>query len=289
MFCREITSKLAKIFNFKYIEKLAFVSVVSVSILLISFLFFSPLALADDTFGCFDANVCGEKSLSSSTKYIINRDYDISISRRGSDVTILSFHGGCIEPYTSEISQGLAEQYEWNRYDLKGHIKGTSIPDCYKEEKQQKKNFRILHITSTNFDDPEAISLVEKHPMSVSIHGYSKERDTKPGYMRGTICVGGGNKAQVKKFREYINKSRLALPYPLIPVNARGKDKEEDVCNKLQGTKLKNIVNKNGSGKGGLQLELSSGMRQDLANLDDVKFNSLRDVVYRAVAQAMAD
>jgi hypothetical protein len=90
MFCREITSKLAKIFNLKYIEKLAFVSVVSVSILLMSFLFFSPLALAD-TFDCFDANVCGKKSLSSSTKYIINRDYDISVSRRGSDVTILSY------------------------------------------------------------------------------------------------------------------------------------------------------------------------------------------------------
>ncbi len=288
MFCREITSKLAKIFNLKYIEKLAFVSVVSVSILLINFLFFSPLALAD-IFGCFDAKVCGEKSLSSSTKYIINRDYDISISRRGSDVTILSFHGGCIEPYTSEISQELAEQNEWNRYDLKGHIEGTSIPDCYKEEKQQKKNFKILHIKSTNFDDPEAISLVEKHPRSVSIHGYSKKRDTKPGYQRGTICVGGRNEAQVEKFREYINKSGLALPYPLIPVNARGQNNKEDVCNKLQGTKLKNIVNKNGSGEGGLQLELSSGMRQDLAKVDDVKFNSLRDVVYGAVAQAMAD
>lgn len=288
MFCREITSKLAKIFNLKYIEKLAFGSVVSVSILLISFLFFSPLALADDTFGCFDAKVCGEKSLSSSTKYIINRDYDISISRRGSEVTILSFHGGCIEPYTSEISQRLAEHNEWNRYDLKGHIKGTSIPDCYKEEKQRKKNFRILHITSTSFDDPKAISLVKKHPMSVSIHGYSKERDTKPGYQRGTICVGGGNEPQVEKFREYINKSGLALPYPLIPVNARGQDNEEDVCNKLQGTDPKNIVNKNGNRKG-LQLELSSGMRQDLANLDDVKFNNLRDVVYGAVAQAMAD
>jgi phage replication-related protein YjqB (UPF0714/DUF867 family) len=79
------------------------------------------------------------------------------------------------------------------------------------------------------------------------------------------------------------------LPYPLIPVNARGQDNKEDVCNKLQGTDPENIVNKNGSGKGGLQLELSSGMRQDLAKVDDVKFNSLRDVVYGAVAQAMAD
>lgn len=288
MFYREITSKLAKIFNLKYVEKSALVRVVLILNLLIIFVFYSPFALAD-TFDCFDTKVCGEKSLSSSTKYTINRDYNISVSKRGSDVTVLSIHGGCIEPYTSEISQRLAEQHTWNRYDFKGHIEGTLTPDCYREEEQQKKNFKILHIKSTNFDDPEAISLVKKHPMSVSFHGYSKKRDSRPGYERGTICVGGGNKSQVEKFIQYINESGLALPYPLIPVDARGRDNEEEVCNGLQGTKRKNIVNKNGSGKGGLQLELSSGMRQDLAELDEVKFNNLRDVVYKAVAQAMAD
>jgi phage replication-related protein YjqB (UPF0714/DUF867 family) len=78
-------------------------------------------------------------------------DYEITISKRGSDVTILSFHGGEIEPKTSEISYRLAEKYKWNRYDLNAHGTNTCLDG--------KNNFQRLHITSTNFDDPMPLIL----------------------------------------------------------------------------------------------------------------------------------
>lgn len=79
------------------------------------------------------------------------------------------------------------------------------------------------------------------------------------------------------------------MPYPLIPVDARGRDNEGEVCNGLQGTNPENIVNKNGSKKGGLQIELNYGMRKDLAIGNGAKFNNLRDVIYGAIAETMVE
>jgi phage replication-related protein YjqB (UPF0714/DUF867 family) len=286
-------TNLANILSFKYIIRSLFLYLsLALIILLVISLSFSPSVLAD-TFCCFDSNVCAKKSLRSSSNYSSPKDYNTFPLDKGSNVTVLSFHGGCIEPYTSEISEQLADKYEWNRYDFQGHVKGTSIIKCYKDteegQQEQQKNFRVLHITSTNFDDPEALKLVKKSDRSVSIHGYSKERDDKPGYETGTICVGGRNEPQVNKFIKYIDteKTRLALPYKLNPIDARQRNNEGGVCNGLQGINSENIVNKNKSKKGGLQLELSYGMRRDLAIATGAKFNNLREIVYGAVAEAM--
>ncbi len=279
MFNRNITSNLVKVLSRRYIWKLASAVLAGILIGLISSIIWSASARADDFFKCFDANECTQ-ALSSSIDCLNPRDYQITTPNIGSsDVTVLSFHGGKIEPKTSEISKNLAKRYGWNRYDLYGN--GTDA--CL----NGKDNFQKLHITATKFDDPNALKLVKAHHKSVAIHGYRRD-------YRGIICVGGGNHTQVTTFIDYVNEHKSAFQsssggYQLIPVNATLSENQEAVCSGLKGTDPDNIVNKNGSGQGGLQLELSPGMRKDLAKLSEVKFNSLRDVIYDAVAQAMAD
>jgi len=272
--------RLAKLLSSRYVRNLVSGVVTGILLAFVSSII-SPLALADD-FCCFDTAECANKSLSSSTDCLNSRDYQVT-SHEGtnSNVTVLSFHGGKIEPHTSEISSKLAEIYGWNRYDLNGD--GTRA--CLGE----KTNFARLHITSTNFDDPKALNLVRAHPKSVAIHGY-RRRD----YEKGTICVGGGNGSQVAKFIKYVNQHKVDLllsntGYQLTPVNATNRSKREEVCGKLQGTDPENIVNKNSRSMGGLQLELSPEMRRDLAKVDEAQFNDLRDVIYGAVAEAMVD
>lgn len=269
--------------------------ILQLAIILVVFVFnliYSTPVLAD-TFGCFEGNACaeGKKALSQSKDYERGKDYNTSLADRSSNVTVLSFHGGCVEPYTSEISKELSERYKWNRYNFKGKLRGTSIPECYEGTEngfqQQRKNFKILHITSTNFDDSEAVGLVKKYALSVSIHGYKIKRDETRGYTTGTICVGGRNKPQVNEFIKYIKNSKADLPYPLIPIDARYRDDKCQVCGLLQGTKPENIVNKNKSGKGGLQIELSYGLRRDLVMGNGAKFENLQNVVYEAVKEAM--
>lgn len=72
--------------------------------------------------------------------------------------------------------------------------------------------------------------------------------------------------------------------YELDPIDAT--DPEKKFCIDIEGTRKCNIVNRNCKGKG-LQLELSYGMRMDLANKNEVRFNTLRSIIYGAIKEAM--
>jgi phage replication-related protein YjqB (UPF0714/DUF867 family) len=297
MFSRNRASHLPGLLSRGYIKKLTSIVLAGILIACMSSIILTPLAWADDFFKCFDATKCTQ-ALSSSQTCQEPDDYEITLSKRGSDVTILSFHGGEIEPKTSEISYRLAEKYKWNRYDLNAHGTDTCLDG--------KDNFQRLHITSTNFDDPDALNLVKSYHNSVSIHGYNpsrnKSRNQFKGYPIGTICVGGKNRTQIDAFINYVNEQKSIFEsqpesYRLIPVNANPVESvssntsinDKPTCAGLKGDSRRNIVNKNKSNEGGLQVELSLRMRHDLANLDEIKFNSLRDVIYGAIAQAMAN
>ena len=237
----------------------------------------SDSAIAD-YFDCFDRANCSN-ALSRSSTCLNPRDYHTTALDVGSDVTVLSFHGGKIELKTSEIASAIANKYGWNHYDLNAH--GTST--CL----QGQSNFKRLHITATNFDDPEALHIVGTYSKSIAIHGYSNSR----GYPKGTICVGGGNQNQVNAFIDYVNQNKSTFEsspngYPLIAINATSVSGKGEQCYGLKGTSTNNIVNKN-AGNGGLQIELSLGMRKDLANLKNTNFNLLRNVIYEGVVKAM--
>ena len=83
-------------------------------------------------------------------------DFRISaVKRDGSNTVIVTPHGGAIEPGTSEVAKEVAKN------DLSLALFEGIKP----------KNNKRLHITSTNFDEPRFVELVQVSDTVVSIHG----------------------------------------------------------------------------------------------------------------------
>ncbi len=101
--------------------------------------------MAKDTYNNF-------KELKNTEK--INADYKISIFDVGSPITIIAPHGGKIEPKTSYIAAGIARD-QFNYYCFEG-MKPT--------------NNRCLHLTSHNFDEPQALKLLARSQTVVAVH-----------------------------------------------------------------------------------------------------------------------
>ena len=261
---------------------------------------------ADDYYKCFQPDPkiagCTEKVLVNScfeppddkkascckgTKEGDKKDYDIDLVDKKSNVTVLAIHGGYIERYTSEISKHLAgPPREWNLYTFSGHGREQCLTGLKDSLTKEEKNFKRLHITSTRFNHQKALDLVKAHPKSVAIHGYNPKR----GYDAGVICVGGKNKDQVEVFVSYVKANSSTFTdtdldnYKLQPIDAT--DKDSVLCDGLEGTKKRNIVNRNSEGKG-LQLELSYTMRRDLAEGTGQRYDTLRNIIYVAIEKAM--
>jgi phage replication-related protein YjqB (UPF0714/DUF867 family) len=230
-----------------------------------------------DEFDCFSAANC-TNALESSTTCLEPQDYTTTTSDAGSDVTVLSFHGGNIETSTSTISLELASRYGWNRYDFNGHGTSTCLDGL--------NNHQRLHITATHFDDRDAIDLVAAHPHSVAIHGYSTTR----GYTTGTLCVGGASASQRLAFINHVNNHKAAFEssaagYPITPVDAPLVADPND-CHDLDGTHANNLVNRNAN-HAGLQLELHKDLRAHLADVCNADYEPLRELIFAATAVAM--
>lgn len=227
-----------------------------------------------DEFNCFQAGNCPPPALSDSEQCLEGPDYTISTFEvPGSDVVVLSIHGGQIELKTSQIAAELAALYNWHHYDFAAY----ATPICL----NGLSHYQRLHITSAHFDEPQALALVKSHPQSVSIHGYS----TSHGYPGGTICVGGKNQAQISAFIDYIETNKNAFTkYQLQPIDATQAPSGE-VCAELKGTSSRHPVNQNTQGMG-LQLELNLILRKDLVKPSS-PYDALRHVFYGAIYHAM--
>jgi phage replication-related protein YjqB (UPF0714/DUF867 family) len=232
-------------------------------------------SVAADYFKCVESGSCSGPALVDSTSCLQGRDYHININDPGSSVVVLSIHGGRIEAKTSQIAQALADRYSWSHYGFQGHGQAACLDGL--------SNYRRLHITSSHFDETNAIALVGSRSHSVAIHGYSSRR----GYPTGTICVGGRNSAQRAAFIDYIEQNRSVFgEYELIPVDATKAGTGES-CDGLSGRSRRNIVNKNASGMG-LQIELHKTMRYDLVD-PEPEYDALRELFYGAVHHAITN
>ena len=169
----------------------------------------------------------------------LNRDYRISSCNRGSAATILAPHGGRIEPKTSYIAEHIAR----NKFN------------CYCFEGIKPHNNRSLHITSHNFDEPQALELLARSRIVVAIHACRNKK--------ALVYAGGRD-------RELISKIVRQLTVAGIPVA----DKDA----RYPGVNPKNICNRGTSGMGA-QLEISRGLRDDM---DKVK--RLCTAVYTAIS-----
>jgi len=198
----------------------------------------------------------------------------------GSDVTVLSIHGGRIERWTSEISAELASLYGWSHYDFNAHLlENGACRALATDGNPSNDNNEVLHVTATHFDHAEALTLVGAHPDAVSIHGCGASCDA------ATICVGGANTLQVAGFNAYFSQ----YSYLSGAVEAATVPSADPLCgSNLAGVHEDNIVNRTSTDQG-LQLEMSLDVRSALADADDVDDDLLRGVVYGAVAVAMGE
>lgn len=175
-------------------------------------------------------------------------DFDIRLDTRESPAVVLAPHGGKIESGTSEIAAAIADDI-FNLY-------------CFEGIKVRAN--RVLHITSTNFDEPQCLEIIGRCDVVVAVHGLqgNEERVDVGGLdcmLRDLICAklkGAGFKAHTV---------------------ANGPHAARSPCN---------ICNRGSSGKG-TQLEITRSLR-DALKTDKKRMGLFADAVQRAMKRRIA-
>jgi phage replication-related protein YjqB (UPF0714/DUF867 family) len=146
-----------------------------------------------------------------------------AVKREGSSTVIVTPHGGAIEPGTSEVAKEVAKN------DLSLAIFEGITP----------KNNKRLHITSTNFDEPCCVELVQESDTVVAIHG--------EGSSERSVFLGGRDDELGTQLKATLERYGYAVKTHGNP--------------DLHGLAAENICNRGRHGVG-VQLELSSGLRR---------------------------
>ena len=147
--------------------------------------------------------------------------YKIVAKDRKSKITCIAIHGGNIEPGTSELAEELAR----NEFNL------------YKFEGLKEKNNSVLHITSSNFDEPKADKLVKNAQKVISIHGAKGDEPI--------TYIGGLDEKLNEKVKNELEKAGFKVGIPRAGID---------------GKTTNNIVNR-GLTKAGCQLEITRAQR----------------------------
>ena len=149
------------------------------------------------------------------------QDYERYIQARATDIVIAAPHGGGIERGTSEIAKALAED----------------VFSIYCFEGIKRTRNKSLHITSTRFDDPMCLELLETAATVLAIHGCAVEEQA--------VYVGGLNAGLQQRFIRLLREGGF---------EAFEGDGDH------AGVHPRNICNLRGGG--GVQLEITRGLRQ---------------------------
>ncbi len=151
--------------------------------------------------------------------------YAIKTRYRRSKLIVMAIHGGGIEAGTSELASDIAG----NDHDFYA-FEGTK--GCCNS---------TLHITSTKFDEPTALDMVDAADRCVSLHGF--------GSLTPKVYVGGRD----TQLKNAIYNSLIAWGFPA----------DKNPPSDYTGTNINNICNKT-SNNAGVQLEISKGLRQSM-------------------------
>jgi phage replication-related protein YjqB (UPF0714/DUF867 family) len=146
-----------------------------------------------------------------------------AVKREGSSTVIVAPHGGAIEPGTSEVAKVVANN------DL-----SLATFEGIKPE-----NNKRLHITSTNFDEPRCVELVQESDTVVAIHGEASSELF--------VFLGGRDDELGVQLKAALERYGYAVKIHGNP--------------DLHGLAAENICNRGRHGVG-VQLELSSGLRR---------------------------
>ena len=134
-----------------------------------------------DRYDCFAALAAQE---------IEDVHYRIRIAARPSPIAVLAPHGGLIEPGTSEATLAIAEDvfsfYCFESLTLRARGDG-------------------LHITSTHFDEPQALQLVRECDVAIGVHGRKNGADAASIWVGGLQAIGGSlTLGQIVAFTNYL-------------------------------------------------------------------------------------
>jgi len=160
-----------------------------------------------------------------SFKELKKHEHRYSINRldRGSPITILAPHGGNIEPHTSEIARLIAAE----NYNL----------FCFNGQKQCDNH--TLHITSHNYDEEQALTLVCSSSIVIAVHGCVQKS--------AMIFIGGRWEILKQHIAHHVH--RMELPAVIC-----------DETSGFSGQHPDNICNRGLNG-GGIQLEITRPLR----------------------------
>ncbi|AEB23810.1 MULTISPECIES: poly-gamma-glutamate hydrolase family protein [Bacillus] len=186
-------------------------------VLILSFLLlpFLRADAASDTYGSFEKLKLHENP----------SVYSISTKEHDPYVLILAIHGGGIEPGTSELAREIAENR--SLYLFEG-LKSAGNAD--------------LHLTSSHFDEPRAVQMVQEHSNVISLHGY--------GSVDKKIKIGGTDRARAELLTDVLK----GHGYPAVFL---------DTNDKYAGVSPNNLANHSSSGLS-IQIEMSTGFRKSL-------------------------
>lgn len=155
-------------------------------------------------------------------------DYTINtVNHPTSDISIVAIHGGGIEVGTTEVTLAAAKD----------------IASSYVFEALRTSGNADLHITSANYDEPQAVGLVTSKQRAISLHGYSDEVNKR-------VLIGGLD----IELRESMETAFVSAGFDVIVA---------DKASGVAGVEPMNIVNRCISGAG-VQLELSTALRKAL-------------------------
>ena len=171
----------------------------------------------------------------------LDRDYRIAIRDRMSPITVIAPHGGKIEPMTSYIADSIAG----NKFN------------CYCFEGIKVRNNEILHITSHNFDEPQALNLIAQSKTVVTVHACTDKE--------ALVYLGGLDAALIRAIAKGFRSAGIMGAKQNL---------------NYRGVNPKNICNRGATGKG-VQLEISRGLRDDLN-----KVHLLSDTVQMVLAES---
>jgi phage replication-related protein YjqB (UPF0714/DUF867 family) len=153
----------------------------------------------------------------------LGEDYCVDMKKGSSGIAVMAPHGGGIEFGTNQVARAIAhpDHTFWTFNGIK------------------KTGNRILHITSTRFDAPDALTIARAAQTVITLHGCHGDRPL--------VYVGG---------RHDPLKDRLCRDLLKAGFNARISKKEG-----LRGESPLNLCNRCKTGNG-VQLEITTGLRK---------------------------
>lgn len=175
--------------------------------------------------------------------------FRLQVKDRRTAWAVIAPHGGGIEPGTTEIARAIAG-WSFSLYTFDG-IRNSGN--------------ELLHLTSTSFDEPSGLKLIQASEHILAIHGC--------GGSEPVVYVGGLD----DEFGDKIMISLRDIGFGAVRATTQ-----------FQGIQPENICNRGRTGRG-VQLEISEGLRRSMFQGLDRNKRKVPQPPFRAFTSAIRE